>query len=282
MPPVAEWIRSSGWRQGCVVRREDTQSLLSESIDYVSSIEGRSKRLVVVTQDCDLVRDSSIEPFVELVLCGEIEELQPLYQNGRNPRMLHIRPVGTEKSLPVFELSIHDRFRVPKEAFRTLDIDKSTRLNTQDVRLLSRWIAKRYTRPAFPDAFNLRLGSVDAQLERLFKSGDALAVTGIFLDVADEEFSPSEPYEIGVRVTAKAESWENDELRGALERFEERLSSILENCAGIAILNDDIHVLPEDDLTLEELLRFKRLDKDYRSLPSREGVDQPVDTGGEV
>ena len=40
-------------------------------------------------------------------------------------------------------------------------VDREVRLEPDDVRLLSRWIAKRYTRPALPDAFNFRLDAVD-------------------------------------------------------------------------------------------------------------------------
>jgi hypothetical protein len=83
-----------------------------------------------------------------------------------------------------------------------------------------------------------------------------------------------------VRIAAKAEAWEDNELRSAVENFEERLSSILDNCNGISV--SDILTLPEDDLTLAVLRRSKRLDKDYRSLPEEEGVERPVDEGGEL
>lgn len=161
-----------------------------------------------------------------------------------------------------------------------LTVDKYTCLAAQDVRLLSRWFARRYTRPAFPDAFNLRLNVVDQRLERLFKSKESRVVTGIFLEVADDEYADDQPYDIAVRVTAKAEAWDDNVLRDAVENFEARLSSILDNCDGISIF--DIQTLPEDDLTLADLRRFKRLDKDYRSLPEEEGVELPVDESGRL
>ena len=48
------------------------------------------------------------------------------------------------------------------------------------------------------------------------------------------------------------------------------------------VADDDIHTLPEDDLTLADLRRFRRLDRDYRSLPERAGVEQPAEGGGEL
>ena len=48
------------------------------------------------------------------------------------------------------------------------------------------------------------------------------------------------------------------------------------------VADDDIHTLPEDELTLTDLRRFRRLDKDYRSLPEQPGVGQPAEGDGEL
>lgn len=278
MPPVSDLIRTAGWQQGSIANRADTEVLLAASVDKVPDRGEAPFRLVVVSQDCDLVREPDIEPFVELIFCKEVPDAEPLYQNGRNPRLLHIQWSGLQESASWLEISVHDRFRVQKKVLADLTVDKCTYLAAQDVRLLSRWIARRYTRPVFPDAFNLRLNVVDQRLERLFKSKESRVVTGIFLEVADDEYANDQPYDIAVRVTAKAEVWDDNVLRGAVENFEARLSSILGNCDGISIF--DIQTLPEDDLTLADLRRFKRLDKDYRSLPEEEGVELPVDESG--
>ena len=68
--------------------------------------------------------------------------------------------------------------------------------------------------------------------------------------------------------------------RDALQGFEERFSSILDGCDGIA--DHDIRTLPEDDLTLADMRRFRRLDRDYRSLPERDDAASPADGGGEL
>ena len=277
MPSVSGLIRTSGWRQGSFVGRDDTETLLDKSIDQVPSQRETPLRLVVVTQNCDLVQEPNIEPFAELILCREIAEAEPLYENGRNPRLLHIQAIGSRKPDQWLGISIHDRFRVQKITLVDLAVDQSTQLRDHDVRLLSRWIAKRYTRPAFPDELNQRFKTVDGQLERLFKSKDGQIVTGIYLDVSDEEHSQDTPYTISVRITAKAEVWDNHSLRTALQNFEQRLSSILDGCTGIAIAEDDIQTLPEEDLTLADLRRFKRLDRDYRSLPEQGDLGRPVD-----
>ena len=57
---------------------------------------------------------------------------------------------------------------------------------------------------------------------------------------------------------------------------------ILDDCPGIIVADDDIQTLPEDDLNLADLRWFRRLDKDYRSLPEGAGVEQPAEGDGEL
>lgn len=98
MPPVSDLIRTAGWRQGSIANRADTKVLLAASVDKVPDRGEAPFRLVVVSQDCDLVREPGIEPFVELILCKEVPNAEPLYQNGRNPRLLHIQWGGLQES----------------------------------------------------------------------------------------------------------------------------------------------------------------------------------------
>ena len=208
--------------------------------------------------------------------------LSSQYRYGRNPRLLHLPTVDEDGPGPGLHISVQDRFRVAKETLIGVAVDRELRLEPDDARLLSRWITKRYTRPTFPDAFNIRLDAVDSRLERLFKSQEGEVVTGVFLDVADDELVDEVPCEIAVRITARTDAWENEETPVALSRFEERFSTIHDDCPGVIVADDDIQTLPEDDLTLADLRRFRRLDKDYRSLPERAGVEQPADGGGEL
>lgn len=280
MSGISDLVRRAGWRQGRLVELGDLPALLAASVDRVPEPGETPVRLVVVTQDCDLVGEPDIEPFVEFIVGWEIDAIEPLYQHGRNPRSLHLQTVGEYEPGPSLRFSIHDRFRVAKEALTHMVVDPHLRLEPDDAQLLRRWIAKRYTRPAFPDAFNTRLAAVDNRLERLFKSEGGQVVTGVFLDVPDDEFVDERPYEIAVLVTAISDAWEDRGAVAALDRFEERLSSILDSCNGITV--SDMGALPEDDPTLAQLRRYRRLGRDYRSFPKRRGVESPADGGGEL
>ena len=141
---------------------------------------------------------------------------------GATRALLHLQTVGEAGPGPRLHISIHDRFRVGKETLTGAAVDAELRLDPSDARLLGRWIAKRYTRPAFPDAFNARLVAVDGRLERLHKSREGEIVTGVFLDVADDENADDVAYEIAVRITARTEAWDDEATLAALSRFEER------------------------------------------------------------
>lgn len=159
MPQVSDLVRAAGWRQGSIARPADTGALLVASVGRVPELGEAIVHLVAVTQDCDLVQEPDIEPFVEFMVCWETEAVEPLYRYGRNPRLLHLRTVGEDEPGPWLHVSIHDRFRVGKETLIGIAVDRDVRLDPHNARLLSRWIAKRYTRPAFPDAFNVRLAA---------------------------------------------------------------------------------------------------------------------------
>lgn len=282
MPSITERIRASGWRQGSIIAGTDAHRLLRSAIDYVRERDQSGFCLIVVSQDCDLVARSDVEPYVELVLCTNAEGPQSLHRHGRNPRWLQIQLIGAGDDRDWFDVSIHDRFRVSKEVLVSASQDEALRLETQDARALTRWLAKRYTRPAFPDAFNRRLQVVDKRLEALFKSNMGRVVTGIYLHVAEAEFPEGTPYEIVVRATASAECWQKKETSNLLQGFEERLAAILDDCPGIDILEDDISVLPEDDLTVADLRSFKRLDRDYRSLAEESDTPLPIHPADDV
>ena len=103
----------------------------------------------------------------------------PLYSRRRRASSAIGKNVATSGSRATSPLGT--------ETLTGIEVDQEIRLEPDNARLLSRWIAERYTRPAFPDAFNARLDTVAGRLERLYKSQEGEIVTGVFLEVADDE-----------------------------------------------------------------------------------------------
>lgn len=66
-PNVADQLRAEGWKQGCLISPDKTEQVTSASIDFFENGVCSNTWLVLLTQDCDLVRDANVEPYVELL-----------------------------------------------------------------------------------------------------------------------------------------------------------------------------------------------------------------------
>ena len=100
MPRVSDLVRAAGWRQGSIARPADTRALLIASVDRVPEPGESIVRLVAVTQDCDLVQEPGIEPFVEIArrrLCCRRADVRFAYLIG--PSDLN-RVCGLESGRP--------------------------------------------------------------------------------------------------------------------------------------------------------------------------------------
>jgi hypothetical protein len=261
-PDPSSWIREADWRQGDIISVQATNGLLGAAIDQQPSAE--QTRLVVLSQDCDLVADIGKEPFVELIGATLVGKPDPSRQNGRNPRSLDLLVAGAPRT--TLRFSIHDRFRVPKRALQAIRPAVDVVLADDERCTLRRWVARRYTRAAFPDALNRRLDSQRKALDRLFKSDGAKLVTAIFVATSEEELAVGMAYDLKVRITAAMPVWNNSDAQRLLARFEQELSDVLSGCDGVALV-EGIETMPEDDFTIGLLRVYKRLDVDYRSLP---------------
>lgn len=263
------------WRQGSLTADTDAQRLLSAAVDLCPRPAAGKRRFVAVavSHDCDLAADERREPHAEFVAGCEIDGDRPEYRHGRNPRVLHVA-IADDRWI---EISIHDRFRVSKSGLKQARVDPTASVKDADLEVLTSWIAKRYTRAAFPDAFNDRLKRVDKPLEKLFKSGKGRAVTAIYLNCAERELSEAEKYRVAIRILAPAQVWEDSRAKDEVQNFESEFVRILNGCTGIAV--EDALSMPESDFSYADLRKYKRLDRDYRSFSDDGDTARPVDSG---
>ncbi len=247
-------LRAAGWCQGSVVEKARLEALGRAEVDCA----------VVISQDCDVVQSAEIESYVEVIAAKLVEQARADLLHGRNPRTIDLpaaAPIGRH-----LRASIHDRFRVEKKHL-TADTPSTTIvLSRGTTSQLIKWVAKRYTRVAWPDAFNKRMAAIDEKLERLFKSDNGKVITGIWLmlDPAEDELDEDREYRLAVWLTMASDSMMDAKEVRRGEDFERRLKELLEPCKGIQLL--EIELRKEADVSLEDLRLFRRLDKDYRSV----------------
>ncbi len=72
IPDSADPIRWENWRQGSLIIPTQANQVTAVSIDYFGHVVSSDTWLVVLTQDCDLVRNTDIEPFVELLALRQL------------------------------------------------------------------------------------------------------------------------------------------------------------------------------------------------------------------
>ena len=118
-------IKSQGWQQGSLIRSIDAEHIKSISIDHFSHPVTTDSWLVVLTQDCDLVRETTSEPYVELLALKAAPKKPDNPARGQSSRLINLT-IGINNATQWLQGSIHDRFRIEKASLINLNIDKIT------------------------------------------------------------------------------------------------------------------------------------------------------------
>lgn len=271
---TSSYTRDTDWRQGSVVDKADTVAVLAAAVDRPPETESDAIRLVVVTQDCDILAEPGKEPFVELIAGLPVDSPDPSRCHGRNPRLLDL-PFTSSMGV-VLRFSAHDKFRVRKASLAGMQPAADMSLGSDERYVLRGWIAKRYTRAAFPDELMRRLGDRKKQIDRVLKMDDAKHASAIYIHTTTEELAAGEDYEMKVRITAPTDMWDTEGGPAALLTFEEKLAGALSACSGITPV-EDIETMPESDFSIDLLRLYKRFDVDYRSPNDDSAASLPPD-----
>lgn len=250
-------IISNGWKQGSF--------LLAHNGIFLDKNQNPLKDglYMVISQDCDVVNHDLIkEPFVELLFMSEIQEEDGSFTNGKNPRKFHLQVLkdGSNKYL---ECLIYDKFFLSREHLANSIPISNFRIKDEDLPPFIQWIAKRYTRSAFPDAFNKRTRSVINGIKSILKN-DGGESFGLFVRLnTDRELDESEEYKLILNILFHPK-YSNDfsiaKFDSCLEKIEDQFSRV----KGVALVQ--AQRLSIDELTYFEFLLLKKWDFDYISL----------------
>lgn len=195
-PPQPTWTRGTTWRQGHVFRAETAIALgLSHPTDAGATC------VVVVSHDCDLANDDlGVEPNVEVIV-GRVTAPNGNYRWGKAPRTLHIDMLRAGHPVTV-ELAATGKQIVSKNALAAQTQDPDFVLEPKALNVLRAWLAVRYNRAAFPDAFVKRMGTLklDAKLAQVLEPyGDTVTAIFFVVDGGTEiDRSDGAPYELSI------------------------------------------------------------------------------------
>ncbi|MFZ0295496.1 MAG: hypothetical protein WAL52_17940 [Candidatus Sulfotelmatobacter sp.] len=275
---MAEWSRTTPWRQGHLLSDEALSAL------NVKSVQSPERTVVVViSHDCDIAATPAKEPKVEVISGRLIDKPSGDFVHAKNARTLHLRFVRDDKEQWV-ELSAAEKLAIAKADLADFAPRSDLGLDQVGRSTLQRWLAARYRRSAFPEAFEKRLkenGFQDKLVGILKPYGEH--ILAIFFDVDDgkEEMrlDPADTYALtmyllytteldpGKAQTAAQEAREKVETAFRQKFFEPtRRWSHIELCECAAI-SDEV-------LTYRQSTLFKEWRLEYLSL--REDPPQPM------
>ena len=250
-------LRRLTWRQGSI--------LSSKHSEILDGLPFRAKVAVVLSQDCDVVQACDKEHQLELMGGEVLQTPDPATQNARHPRQLCI---CCDDGHTYLRLDVRHRCWIEKARLTGVP-DDVLKLDRSATHQLAAWVAKRYTRPAFPDAFNDRLPT--AKLDTLTKRLDSAVVSGIWLHLEprDEDLPADTPYRCTILFTIGTDRMANERELVAANRFAQAFVDALQAPGGIVV--EEHGVLPHSEFTLDHLAIYSRLDYDARSLAPKPG-----------
>ncbi len=263
--------RDTEWRQGCVLTDEDALALgLVEAL-------ASGQRAVVISHDCDLPSDAEL--IVEVIIGTVVAKAEPMLTRARSPRRLHLSfsaPSGEETCI---ELRHSDRKDVAKEALVKMNsFDGNLLLSPDEKRALKQWLAARYGRPAFPNAFEQRLRKTVGRktteycIAKILEPASSQLV-GLFFDLGEErtnEVPDGEPYFLSISVVYDATEG-GQAARLAAESTAAELQTLFEQAYGTPDVATEIALehcaaVADTFLTLADLRKVDQWRLEYISL----------------
>lgn len=266
-------LKENGWKQGACLDIDLQQAVY---IDTPSKYERLPAGLyIMLSQDCDILQRSlSKEPVVEVIRATAIEQCSPDKERGKNPRLLHlnIEKIGALAFLP------NKRFFIPRDQLETLSAHSAI-VKGKALKILVNWVANRYIRPGFPDAFNERVRPINDKLRRIIKKHTD-STLGLFVRVLpDDEISVEQNYKVRI-VLLTHEDFDYDESEQAkLEENFDKIIFLFDEASGIEVdLADGITgIRSEKEMNYFELKTLKKWDFDFLSFLNEE-VGETVKT----
>lgn len=275
---MAEWSRETPWRQGC--------ALTDETVEKFALRDARapeSTLVVVVSHDCDLAASPDKEPEIELIVGRQIEKADGNFTRAKTPQVLHLE-FATPDGEKFVELSATKKVRVAKIDFTDHEPRRDFQLGPKEQSILQHWLAARYRRAAFPEAFAERLNKSGAS-ERLTKilKPAGKHICAIFFDVDEgNEVQRNEPNDTyGLAIVLLCESQPNSPESEAValkvgEQIESAFKELFfnENNSWRDVELLECRVMSYEALTYAQSLMLKQWRLEHLSL--REDPEDPM------
>jgi hypothetical protein len=201
---MADSGRQFSWRQGDLLSGEAAVAL-----GYCAPEDADATFVVVISHDCDLTAGIEREPVAELIVGLRIDKLGG-DSYGKTARRLHLEFMAQDGSV-VLELMATTKQPIEKQKLFEFSPRSDIELDGRGIGILQRWLAARYHRAAFPEAFEGRLRAAVVHGKRAFLkkieiilSDGGEHIRGLLFDLDGgkdiERKAPDDVYQLGINV----------------------------------------------------------------------------------
>lgn len=253
-----EKILTNGWYQGAIISCADGDQ------EVLGLPAGECDAYVIVSHSCDILAFKyKTEPRVEFIGGNYSRKANKSFVHRRHPRKLLLNVQNNE--LGFITLDINIRHFVNRTFLTDIQASEAT-LSSESITELQMWMAARYRRSAFPDAFNDRIRSAIEIIQgRLEAEGDH-GVRGLYIQLDTyEELNNYQEYSVSLLGTAEDDLGDvTGEKWGDAEEFVEFIANELKKCKGVIVIGP-VELVDEENLTLARLKRLRLLTFDYIS-----------------
>lgn len=261
-----EQIQTNGWCQGVVI---DTDQQATFEVEICAD-----EVLILISQDCDILHRSYVaEPTIAVLKAIKVDSPDGNITYGKNPRKIQIPITIDHDDTVYYEILAHSIAFLPRQKLEIGIANKRYLIESEAITLLTSWFAARFTRLAFPDNFVSRWDGNKAKVQKLLKKNSA-SIYGIYIAIKSmEELAVDVPYSVSLLGSLKVEDWEDAECQSLAHDVLAELASLLESCDGIEL--DDYNVLPESEISLNDMRFYRKWDFDHVSFKSGGAAEVP-------
>lgn len=264
------WDRDTPWRQGDTLSNDDAVRI------GVMNDPSNNSIVVVISHDCDLAASPSTEPDVEVIVGRVVDRSDGRFTLAKNPRKLHLPFEGSGGEIWV-ELSSAAKTKISKETWIGIEPCRDLLLPGNRRSILQHWLAVRYRRAAFPEAFNQRLSntSLNETLAKILEpSGEYIRAIFFNVDEGDEvkREGPDDTYTLDIYLIfdtsvdpGKAEEAAREATEKIVKEFKAKL------CVGGSWKQIELRsceLMSDEALSYKQSLYFRRWSLDHVSLHS--------------
>ena len=272
----AALIQRQGWRQGSIFTLEASRPVVIANRERIAVpgfvIDDRA-RLLVTSQDCDVVHPGPHEPRVEVCPAVLVRGgLDGNFTGTRNPRRLQIELNIRGARFPC-EVRAPTRFCIDRAILEASAPDPEAQISPRHQSFFVHWLAKRFRRAALPTAFDQRVSKeIRSEIRGLLRPlEDSIDSMLIAIDPEDRELEKGVAYLVQIVALMEESDFVDPVRREPVEAAIRQVQGLLDQCEDIEL--DACVVESSGRMTVEEYREFDVWDYDELSLEA--GTEPP-------